>query len=158
MGNIISFDIIMSYELKAKWELIYIVPRVISIKILKIKNRSQKMDKPKRLVKFPVSTKSLNPEIKIYYQNLSRKCRPRKNHFCYPESGLFFKNILNFCVSPSGACHSLSTRKGQISTLGKITWTYSLFRCDSISIFDHVCHTSLSKYNKDDLYNLHSNF
>ena len=107
----------------------------------RFKKSEPKMDKSKGLVKFPVSTKSLNPEIKIYYQNLSRKCRPRKNHFCYPESGLFFKNILNFCVSPSGACHSLSTRKGQISTLGKITWTYSLFRCDSISIFDHVCHS-----------------
>ena len=66
-GNIIGFEL------------------VIFIKNLKIQNRSQKIDKPKRLVKFPVSTKSLNPEIKIYYQNLSRKCRPRKNLFCYPD-------------------------------------------------------------------------
>ena len=36
-----------------------------------------------------------------------------------------------------------------------------IFRCDSISIIDHVCQAvsvTLSKYEKEDLYNLHGQF
>ena len=54
--------------------------------------------------------------------------------------------------------HLSSKRKSKVILLFR---RMKLFRCDSISTFDHVCHSvsiTLSKYNKEDLYNLHSHF